>query len=177
MKSNAQELFPVVDEQGNVVGSATRGECHSGSMLLHPVVHLHVITPDGKILLQRRSMCKDIQPGRWDTAVGGHVDFGEAVDDALRRECSEELGFTPATVTHLVSYNFQSDRERERVNVYATVVDDDVEAFDYARDEIDELRFWTSQEIADATGAGILTPNFEQEYRRLAPALQSLIKQ
>ncbi len=33
-------MFPVVDTDGNVIGSATRGECHSGSKILHPVVHL-----------------------------------------------------------------------------------------------------------------------------------------
>ena len=38
---NSEEIFPVVDAAGNVVGKATRGECHGGSMLLHPVVHLH----------------------------------------------------------------------------------------------------------------------------------------
>ena len=27
------ELFPLIDEEGNVVGKATRSECHSGSML------------------------------------------------------------------------------------------------------------------------------------------------
>ena len=58
-----QELFPIVDEQGNVVGSATRAECHSGSMLLHPVVHLHIFDSQGRLYLQRRSMNKDIQPG------------------------------------------------------------------------------------------------------------------
>lgn len=42
MKEDSTELFPIVDELGNIIGSATRGECHSGSKLLHPVVHLHV---------------------------------------------------------------------------------------------------------------------------------------
>ena len=42
---NSEELFPIVDEAGNVTGSVTRRECHGGSMLLHPVVHLHVIMP------------------------------------------------------------------------------------------------------------------------------------
>ena len=28
---NNQEMFPIVDEQGNITGAATRGECHSGS--------------------------------------------------------------------------------------------------------------------------------------------------
>ena len=39
-------MFPIVDEQGNITGAATRGECHSGSKLLHPVVHLHVFITD-----------------------------------------------------------------------------------------------------------------------------------
>ena len=41
MQDNKEERFPIVDEEGRVVGSATRGECHNGSRLLHPVVHLH----------------------------------------------------------------------------------------------------------------------------------------
>ena len=87
---NSNELFPIVDEKGYIIGSATRGECHSGSMLLHPVVHLHVFDRQGRLYLQKRPLWKDIQPGKWDTAVGGHVDFGEETCDALRREAREE---------------------------------------------------------------------------------------
>lgn len=61
----------MVDEAGNVVGSATRAECHGGGGLLHPVVHLHLFNSRGELYLQRRPVWKDIQPGRWDTAVGG----------------------------------------------------------------------------------------------------------
>ena len=49
---NKEELFPLVNKHGEVTGSATRGECHSGSMLLHPVVHLHLVTEQGCIYLQ-----------------------------------------------------------------------------------------------------------------------------
>ena len=87
-----EEIFPLVDEAGNLVGSATRKECHSGSMLLHPVVHLHIFNSKGELFLQKRSSLKDIQPGKWDTAVGGHIDLGENVEMALRREAREELG-------------------------------------------------------------------------------------
>lgn len=61
---NQLELFPIVDETGNVIDSATRGEFHSGSKLLHPVVHLHVFNSKGDIYLQRRPDWKDIQPGK-----------------------------------------------------------------------------------------------------------------
>ncbi|MDE5662051.1 MAG: NTP pyrophosphohydrolase, partial [Muribaculaceae bacterium] len=66
MTDNARELFPIVDPEGSVTGKATRGECHGGSMLLHPVVHLHVFDHDGNLYLQKRPEWKDIQPGKWD---------------------------------------------------------------------------------------------------------------
>ncbi len=52
MMDNSEEMFPVVDEAGNVIGKASRGECHGGSKLLHPVVHLHQYDKGGKLFLQ-----------------------------------------------------------------------------------------------------------------------------
>lgn len=158
---NASELFPIVDNDGRTIGSATRGECHSGSMLLHPVVHLHLFNSRGDLYLQRRPDWKDIQPGKWDTAVGGHVDFGEDTDDAIRREIREELGLTDLALTKITSYIFQSTREREYVNVYTAV--SDIEPT--PSDELDGGRFWSRSEIGSAIGQGIFTPNFENEYR------------
>ena len=51
------EIFPIVDEHGNITGSATRKECHSGSKLLHPVVHLHILNEQRDALfLQKRAL-------------------------------------------------------------------------------------------------------------------------
>lgn len=76
-KDNKKELFPIVDAAGNVLGSISRGEAHSGSKALHPVVHLHLFNSKGELFLQKRPEWKDIQPGKWDTACGGHIDYGE----------------------------------------------------------------------------------------------------
>ena len=116
MRDNNQELFPLVDEEGRVIGSAMRGECHDGSKRLHPVVHLHVFDSAGRLYLQQRPLWKDIQPGKWDTAVGGHVDFGEEIADALHREVREELGVEDFTPEFLLRYVFESDRERELIS-------------------------------------------------------------
>ncbi len=156
---NNEEIFPVVDPSGTVIGQATRGECHGGSMLLHPVVHLHVFNSRGELYLQKRPAWKDIQPGRWDTAVGGHVDYGETIAEALRREVREELGITEFTPEAVAVYEFRSERERELVYVYRAVCDGPVRP----SDELDGGRFWPPQEIRENLGNGTFTPNFEGE--------------
>ena len=62
-----EEWFPLVDEKGETIGKATRKECHNGSKMLHPVVHLHIFNKAGDLYLQKRSINKDIQPGKWDS--------------------------------------------------------------------------------------------------------------
>ena len=163
MKDNQLEIFPIVDEQGTVIGKATRGECHSGAKLLHPVVHLHVFNKNGDVYLQKRPEWKDIQPGKWDTAVGGHLDYGETPEGALRREVSEELGITDFTPEFVDMYVFESQRERELVYVHRTTYEGKIQP---SKDELDGGRFWTMQEIREAMGQEILTPNFESEFMR-----------
>ena len=171
---NKEEWFPLIDEQGTVIGKATRQECHNGSKLLHPVVHLHILNRNGELYLQKRSMNKDIQPGKWDTAVGGHVDYGESVEEALLREVREELGITQFTPYPAISYIFESDREREMVHTFYTCYDGDI-AIDPV--EIDEGRYWPLIEIHRHLNQGVFTPNFEQEFLRIETLLLQAAEQ
>lgn len=166
-QDNNKEIFPIVDESGNTIGKATRGECHNGSKLLHPVVHLHLFDSSGRIYLQQRPLWKDIQPGKWDTAVGGHIDYGETVGEALMRETREELGLTGVSTTFLLQYVFESEREKELVHVFRATYDGEV----CPSDELDGGRFWTMDELKEAFGKGVFTPNFEQEFLKIAKLL------
>ena len=159
---NLQELFPLVDAEGRVTGVATRGECHSGSKLLHPVVHLHVFNPSGDLYLQKRPAWKDIQPGKWDTAVGGHIAYGETPEEALRREVREELGIMDFTSEFICKYIFESNRERELVYVYRCTYEGPLHP---SADELDGGCFWSMDEIHEAIGKDVLTPNFESEFQ------------
>ncbi len=170
-RDNSEELFPLVNSQGEVIGSATRGVCHSGSMLLHPVIHLHLFNSRGELYLQRRPDWKDIQPNRWDTAVGGHVDMGESSEDALRREAREELGIEGFEAHPIASYTFESSVEREYVESYYTVYDGEV----IPSDELDGGRFWTLSDIESAIReGGVLTENFTSEFESYIRGLSTL---
>lgn len=158
-----RELLPLVDDEGRVTGRATRGHCHDGSRLLHPVVHLHVFDPSGRLYLQKRPLWKAIQPGRWDTAVGGHMAVGETVAEALGRETAEELGLDATGAEPLLRYVFESDVERELVHVFRLVT----AAVPRPSAELDGGRFFDAEEIWARLGTGFFTPNFESEYRRV----------
>ncbi|MGI6222377.1 MAG: NUDIX hydrolase [Prevotella sp.] len=162
-KDNKDELFPVVDEEGNVTGSITRGEAHDGRKVLHPVVHLHVFNSKGELYLQHRPHWKDIQPDRWDTAVGGHVDYGESIAEAQHREVREELGITDFTPRSLGHYVFESRREKELVYVFTTIYDGSIAP---SSSELNGGRFFSSEEIAAQMGHDFFTPNFENEYKK-----------
>lgn len=171
MKDNSQELLPIVDDEGHVIGQTTRGIAHNGTdKPLHPVVHLHVFNHNGELFLQHRPAWKDIQPDKWDTAVGGHVDWGEDTLKALLREVKEEIGLDLDLLAQrnehpkfLTRYIFESARERELVHVFqlTTTTTPTPSA------ELDGGRFFAPSQILSLMGKSFFTPNFEQEYRRV----------
>ena len=170
--SHGSEWFPIVLPSGMVVGRSTREYCHGGSKPLHPVIHIHIIDRFSRVYLQKRSMRKDIQPGKWDTAVGGHVSYGESLIEAVYREASEELGFTEFNPIYLETYEFESSIEREMVNVFAAVGSYELHP---DLDEVDEGRWWELADIDANIGEGIFTPNFESEFQMIRKSLLALL--
>ena len=118
--------------------------------------------------LQKRSAGKDIQPGMWDSAVGGHVSAGEDLDAALARELREELGVTKLAIEAsggkiepILRYRWDSERESELVFSFIVTYGG---PFSPDAAEIDEGRFWSFSDIRANLGMGLFTPNFEHEY-------------
>lgn len=166
------EFFPVVEPNGLVIGRSTRSYCHGGAKPLHPVIHVHIIDRFSRIYLQKRPMTKDIQPGKWDTAVGGHVSYGESIIEAVYREAFEELRFMEFNPIHLETYEFESAVEREMVSVFAAVG-----SFELTPDpdEVEEGRWWPVEDIDANIGKNIFTPNFESEFRMIRKQLLALL--
>jgi isopentenyldiphosphate isomerase len=162
-----EEIFEVIDGDDRVVGTAKRSECHGNPSLIHRTAHVVVFHPDGRILLQKRSTGKDIQPGKWDTAVGGHLMPGEDFETAARREMVEELGI-PANLPlkHLFDLKIRNSIESENTGVFSTV---HAGPFNFPETEIDEVRFWSGCELRREMEMefGSFTPNLIVELEKL----------
>lgn len=157
------EIFDLVDEENRVIGSAARNECHGNPAFLHRAVHVMIEDSKGRIFLQKRSLEKDIQPGKWDTSVGGHLDQGESYLKAAVREAAEELGVELKEPEFLYQYIMRSDRESQFIQTFGMIHDG---PFALQKSEISEGRFWETTEIEENLESGIFTPNFEDEFSR-----------
>jgi isopentenyldiphosphate isomerase len=146
-----EELIEIVDPEGKVLGVAPRSEVHGNPALMHRVVHVLVFNARGELLLQKRSMA--------DTSVGGHVDPGETLEDAAKRELSEELG-VETEPRFLYSYVHSNDYETELVHTYYCVHEG---PFEFNREEIDHVRFWPLAEIRTSMEGAVLSDNFKHE--------------
>ncbi|MEO5359678.1 MAG: NUDIX domain-containing protein [Nitrospirota bacterium] len=175
INGNSGELLDIVTPEGEIIGQARRSEAHGNNKLLHRVVHVFVFDTGGKLLLQKRSMKKDVAPGKWDTSVGGHVDQGETIESAVLREMEEELGITMpvpewgsegppcscAAPRFMYKYIHSNNIESELVHSYSYIHNAEIR---FNTEEIDAVRFWELSEIKETLGKGILSDNFEHEF-------------
>ena len=94
------ELFDVINPDGSKTGVVKeRGVAHREGAL-HATVHTWIVRPNDKsgydVLLQKRSLCKDSNPGNYDISSAGHVDAGDETLESALRELQEELGIQAA---------------------------------------------------------------------------------
>jgi isopentenyldiphosphate isomerase/intracellular septation protein A len=160
-KIASEEWFDIVTSDGKRIGKAPRSAVHGNPELLHPVIHIHIINSKNEIYLQKRKENKEIQPGKWDTAIGGHIQSGESVDHALNREAEEELGVSFAKFKPLFRYVMKNEIESELIHGF--LLGDDG-PFHPNPIEISEARFWSLPNIENNLGKSIFTPNFEKEF-------------
>jgi len=160
----ATALSDLVDDEDRVLGSCLRDLCHGDPSRIHRAVHVLIFNRRGDVLLQKRAEDKQIQPGRWDSSVGGHLEAGEGYREAAMREMEEELCVSGVPLTFLYRSRIRNAVESENVETFLAHHDG---PFVFPRSEISTVRFWSADEVDETLGRGVLTPNFEDEWRML----------
>jgi isopentenyl-diphosphate delta-isomerase type 1 len=144
--TDPKEIVVVVDEEDKVLDYLPRKEVHD-KKLLHRTISVLVFNNKGQVMLQKRSMKKDSNPGKWSFATGGHVGKDETYNQAAERELIEELNLTvkpklfkkmiihdPAhtTMTTIYEINFNGP-------------------FKFNPEETDEVRFFSKKDLIEIT--------------------------
>jgi len=99
-----EELIDVLDDRGQPTGVVKSKAAAHRDGAWHRAAHVWIITPEGRVLFQRRSLRKENWPGWWDVSAAGHLSAGESASDAAVRETLEELGLRIAEPRHIGTF-------------------------------------------------------------------------
>lgn len=138
------EILVVVDESDNILNYLPRNQVHQ-QKLLHRTISIAVYNDKGEILLHKRSMNKDSNPGKWGNASGGHVTKGKNYEQTAAIELLEELG-TDAPLTLVKKMIINDPVHTTMTCIYKTTFNG---PFDFNKEEIDEIKFFSRREIKD----------------------------
>jgi 8-oxo-dGTP pyrophosphatase MutT (NUDIX family) len=134
-----------VDDHDNVIAVVPRTRIRAEA-LLHRSVGVIVRSSRGEVLIQRRSMTKDLHPGWWDIGAGGVVSAGESYAASAVRELYEELGVEVEQLTFLFAGTFRSPTLNLLGQIFEAVHDG---PFAFNDGEVAEAFFVTIAELTD----------------------------
>ncbi len=149
---NQDELLIVVNTNDEIVGYTSRSACHADPSLLHRTVGVLLKNDAGEILLQKRSMTKDMDAGLWGISAAGHVTKGQTDEDAAHREMMEELG-VDTHLTFVGTMLIQTEKESERAALFTGTHNG---PFTIHPQEVDEVMFMQPDRIRESVDSGSL---------------------
>lgn len=155
-----KEIFDLVDQDDQVIGQATRGECHRDKSLIHRCIGVLVFNDQGKLFLQKRSLTKDLNPGLWAISVGGHLKSGQTYEEGAKEEMREELGIE-APIEKITKYCYQGKRETEMFVIYKTVHNG---PFTLHPEEIEKGEFFSLEDLTEKLKSGETKLSPQSEY-------------
>ncbi len=149
------ELIDVLTPDGTLTGVAKpKPDVHRDGDW-HRSVHVWIIAHDDRILVQRRALTKENNPGLWDVSCAGHIAAGESATQAAIREANEELGIEiaadelrhAATIWEPCVLNAGTYIDNEIHEIFVVRRDVDVRSLRLQIDEVDEVRLVTHEEL------------------------------
>jgi len=114
------EMFYWVDDQDEILGSITRKEAHSGTKKFHRAVDILIFNQNEELLMQKRSMHKDVSPVLWTISTSGHVTYPMSYEESAIKEIEEEVGLsiTKADLKELGRLTILYEKEAEKSVLY-----------------------------------------------------------
>ncbi len=141
---NRSELLFVVDENNIPTEPKPRHEVHRDGYW-HRTAHIWIINSHSEILCQKRSLLKDMNPGKWEPFFGGHMAPDEAYITNARNELEEELGIQALEEDIHQFTIFKDLQGKEFQGVHYLFWNGKVAELTLEKDEVEEVK-WVSIE-------------------------------
>lgn len=157
----SKERWDIMNKDGIPTGKTVfRGNVSLKPGEYHLVVHIWIISSDGRFLIQRRSPYKKLMPGEW-AATGGAAISGEDSYTAAHRELLEELSIpsSPQNMKKLTRIY----RRSSLVDVWAIVYDCSPEELTLQKSEVAAVKWVTKRQLMDMISNGSFH-NYGKEY-------------
>jgi len=156
-----EEWWPIVSEQGKIVGSIEHLTCLSDeNKYIHPVIRVMLIDK-GMVLLQKRTNDDIIHSGMWDTAISNHVRVGENIEQCVDRTAKERYSLEALKYMHLSNYTLEVSNEFHYAFLFVSC---QLIKLLPNLQFVNRTKWWTQQQIEDNLSSGIFTENFLIEY-------------
>lgn len=155
------EKWDILRSDGSSTGRTTlRGKCVLRPGEYHLVVHIWIMSSDGRFLVQRRSEQKRLMPGEW-AATGGAAIAGEDSFTAANRELFEELGISSDKMT--LRKLVRIKRRNSLLDVWFVNCDVESEQLHLQESEVAEAKWVTREEFKEMIDNGTYH-NYGREY-------------
>lgn len=159
-----EEWWPIVNENGNVIGSVQREESLSGpEKYMHPIIRVFLIN-DSKIFLQKRPASDVLCPEKWDIALSNHIRLNESVEECVERTSYENYGVRDIKPLLLSKHVNHSTLENQYVYLFLVCK---LKIVEVNPNITERVKWWTIQQIEDNMNSGIFCSNFMNEYQIL----------
>jgi 16S rRNA (adenine1518-N6/adenine1519-N6)-dimethyltransferase len=142
----------IVDENDVPVRGASKREAWTNG-LIHRIIRISIRDESGRLLVQKRSMQKELFPGRYDNSAAGHVDDGESYEQAAYRELEEELALKDVKLKKLGDYyiDVRDDwRDMRRfTRGYELVLKNPLPVFELDPEEVESTQWMNVEEVKE----------------------------
>jgi isopentenyldiphosphate isomerase len=156
-----EEWWPIVTDQGKIVGSIQHHtSLNDEKKYMHPIVRVLLIDKS-MILMQKRSPDSLVYAGLWDTAISNHVKMGETIEECIERTAMERYSLANFKYMYLSNYTIETEQEHHYAFLFVSCQEQE---FKINPTFVDQLKWWTQQQIEEELETGIFTENFKDEY-------------
>lgn len=160
-----EEMIPIVNKQGDVIGRRLKVEAHSyKNAFMNPIIRIAFICNGMLLLCSRKSTCVT-EKCKVDIPLEGYLQYGEKPEECVNRLMAEAFPEGTSIVPRFsIKHHFKNDETNRLVYLYIAYVDDESLLANFP---CPNSKLWTFHQIEENIGKNFFSRCFEREYEHL----------